>query len=51
MAGLTFRTGQLVDAIYTDSSNKVGIGTSTLTSGIPLTINVATGYNCTFAFQ
>lgn len=49
--GLTFRTGALVDAIYTDSSNKVGIGTSTLTAGIPLSINVATGNNCNVAFQ
>jgi len=48
--GLTNNLGKLSNMI-TSNGSSVGIGTSTLTSGIPLSVNVATSNNCNIAFQ
>jgi hypothetical protein len=41
----------LGNSLIYDNGTSVGINTSTLTSGIPFSINVATGNNCNIAFQ
>jgi hypothetical protein len=41
----------LGNSLIFDNGTSVGINTSTLTSGIPFSINVATGNNCNIAFQ
>lgn len=48
--GLSNNLGKLSNMI-TSNGSSVGIGTSTLTSGIPLSVNVATSNNCNIAFQ
>jgi len=49
--GKSFNTGRLGNGLFTDANGNVGVNTTTLTSGIPFSINVATGNNCNIAFQ